>query len=301
MLLLTEWATGVVRWLQDVLPAVGLDALTNSLCPAGPGSAAVASGTPGGVIATWPKALILVRHGESSGNVARDQAESVGSEMIDIELRDVDVPLSDLGCRQARALGRWLARLPQDERPTALLSSPYQRAQQTADEALAAAGIGGDRIERLLDERLREREFGVLDRLTKPGIQAREPQQAELRGFLGKFYHRPPGGESWADVGLRVRTVLDTLRHDLAGERVLISTHQVVVLMFRYVLEAMTEADVLAVSRDDPVAHCSVTSFVHDPAAGRRGGMVLQEYNLVEPLEGEGEPVTGEEHAPAAR
>lgn len=250
--------------------------------------------------ATWPGSLFLVRHGESSGNVARDEAEATGAEIIDIELRDVDVPLSDLGRRQARALGRWLARQHQDERPTTILSSPYVRAQQTAVEALGAAGRGHDDVEWLLDERLREREFGVLDRLTRPGITAREPHQAELRSFLGKFYHRPPGGESWADVGLRVRAVLDTLRRDHVGERVLISTHQVVVLMFRYVLEAMTEADVLALSHDDPVAHCSVTSYVFDPSSGRHGGMALQAYNEVEPLVEEDQPVTTDEDAPAA-
>ena len=242
---------------------------------------------------------MLVRHGESAGNVARDEAESMGSEIIDIGLRDVDVPLSDMGRRQARALGSWLARQPQHERPTAVLSSPYVRAQQTAGEALAAAG-GGDEVERLLDERLREREFGVLDRLTRSGLLAREPQQAELRTFLGKFYHRPPGGESWADVGLRVRTVIDMLCREFAGERVLISTHQVVVLMFRYVLEAMTEAEVLAVSRTDPVAHCSVTTYRRDPSAGRRGRMVLEAYNLVEPLYDGDEPVTKDEDATAA-
>ena len=142
--------------------------------------------------ASWPEVLYLVRHGESSGNVARDEAEAAGAEMIDIDLRDVDVPLSDLGRRQAQALGNWMARHGEHERPTTILSSPYVRAQQTAAEALAAAGRDHDDVEHLLDERLREREFGVLDRLTKSGIAAREPQQAELRAFLGKFYHRPP-------------------------------------------------------------------------------------------------------------
>lgn len=250
--------------------------------------------------APWPAALSLVRHGESAGNVARDEAEDGGLEIIDIGLRDVDVPLSDLGRRQAGALGHWLARRPEHERPTIVVSSPYLRAQQTADEMLVAAGRHHDEVERLLDERLREREFGVLDRLTKAGIEAHHPEQAELRAFLGKFYHRPPGGESWADVGLRVRSVLDMLGRDLAGERVLISTHQVVVLMFRYALEAMTEAEVLSISRAEPVAHCSVTSYTFDPHAGRRGGMRLEAYNVVEPLVEEDEPVTTHEDAPAA-
>ena len=242
----------------------------------------------------------MVRHGEGSGDVARTEADGGAAGIVDVDLRDVGVPLSDLGREQAQALGRWLARQPDHERPTTILSSPYVRAQQTADEALAAARLEHAGLERLLDERLREREFGVLDRLTKAGITSREPQQAEIRAFLGKFYHRPPGGESWADVGLRVRSVLEMLCRELPGERVLISTHQVVVLMFRYVLEAMTEAEVLAVSHADPVAHCSVTSYVFDPAVGRRGRMVLQEYNVVEPLVEEDEPVTTHEDAPAA-
>ena len=54
----------------------------------------------------WPQRLWLVRHGQSQGNVARDAADEAGSHEIDIDLRDVDVPLSDLGFRQAEAAGR---------------------------------------------------------------------------------------------------------------------------------------------------------------------------------------------------
>ena len=62
----------------------------------------------------WPSRLWIVRHGQSAGNVARDLADAAGHTMIDIALRDVDVPLSELGERQARALGRWFASLPED-------------------------------------------------------------------------------------------------------------------------------------------------------------------------------------------
>ena len=55
----------------------------------------------------WPDLLYLVRHGESAGNVAREAALKAGEAMIDIDIRDVDVPLSELGQRQAIALGRW--------------------------------------------------------------------------------------------------------------------------------------------------------------------------------------------------
>jgi hypothetical protein len=57
---------------------------------------------------------------------------------------------------------------------------------------------------------------------------------------------------------------------------------------------------VLEISHDDPVAHCSVTSYAFDPSVGRRGGLALEAYNVVEPLVEEDEPVTTREDAPAA-
>ena len=53
----------------------------------------------------WPERLWLVRHGQSQGNVARDAAHEAGLHEIAIDVRDVDVPLSDLGFRQAEAAG----------------------------------------------------------------------------------------------------------------------------------------------------------------------------------------------------
>ena len=55
----------------------------------------------------WPAKLWIVRHGQSAGNVARDAADAAGLPVIDLKVRDVDVPLSELGHRQAAALGRF--------------------------------------------------------------------------------------------------------------------------------------------------------------------------------------------------
>ncbi len=219
----------------------------------------------------WPDGLWVVRHGESAGNVARDLAEEQQLERIDIAQRDMDVPLSELGERQAAALGRWIAE--QDDRPTTVWVSPYVRAQETARLALDAAGLD---LPLRVDERLREREFGVLDGLTRKGITAQFPEEAERRARLGKFFHRPPGGESWADVAQRVRNVLDEIRSDAQGERVMVVAHQVVVLVVRYVVEGMTEAQVLDIDRGGEVANCAVTSYAF-PA----GTPELTRYNDV--------------------
>ncbi len=246
----------------------------------------------------WPERLWIVRHGESAGNVARDAAEAAGQTLIDIPIRDADVPLSALGERQAQALGHWFRRLPPEERPTVVLASPYLRARQTADIALEAAALGREEDTLIVDERLREKEFGVLDRLTRAGVAKLYPEQAEFRRLLGKFYHRPPGGESWCDVILRLRSSLDMITREFRGERVLLVGHSVVVLCFRYLLERMTEEEILEIDRTNEVANCSVTSYVFDPALGKHGKLVLQEFNFVAPLEEAGEAVTTEPDAP---
>ena len=55
----------------------------------------------------WPQTLWIVRHGQSAGNIARDAAEAAGLATIAIAERDVDVPLSKLGEKQAYLAGKW--------------------------------------------------------------------------------------------------------------------------------------------------------------------------------------------------
>ena len=249
----------------------------------------------------WPSVIWIVRHGQSAGNVARETAESTGRPIIDLPMRDVDVPLSPLGERQAGALGRWFATLPEEERPTIVISSPYLRAQETARLAIDAAGMDMESdISYMTDERLREKEFGVFDRMTKEGVEKKYPELAEMRSVLGKFYHRPPGGESWCDVILRLRSVIDTITRDYRAERVLIVCHQVVVSGFRYLLERMSEEEIMAIDNAKDVANCSITCYEFDPARGRRGKLALRLFNFVAPLEEAGAEVTRHPDTPVA-
>ncbi|MGI9588750.1 MAG: phosphoglycerate mutase family protein, partial [Dietzia maris] len=76
--------------------------------------------------------LLLVRHGQSVGNVANDNARAAGAHRLELDHRDADTPLSESGVGQARAVGAWLGGLPEDARPTVWLTSPYRRAADTA-------------------------------------------------------------------------------------------------------------------------------------------------------------------------
>ncbi len=254
----------------------------------------------------WPEHLWVVRHGQSAGNVARDAAHDAGLPVIDIAERDMDVPLSPLGHQQSAALARWFASMQPDLRPTTLMVSPYVRARQTAGIVQDAGGLHPDASKPLVDERLREKEFGILDRLTHAGIVTRFPDQAEARLRTGKFYHRPPGGESWCDVILRLRSVLDTisLHYSHPGSRVLIVAHQVIVLCLRYLIEELEEDDILAIDREGDVANCGVTEYALMRAASAPGAerarLRLVRYNFVAPLEGAGAAVTATPDAPVA-
>ncbi|WP_338758587.1 histidine phosphatase family protein [Massilia sp. METH4] len=247
----------------------------------------------------WPQQIWVVRHGQSAGNVAREAAEAASQFLIDIAERDMDVPLSELGERQAAALGQWFCSLPPEHRPNVVLFSPYVRARETA----MAVVNGLDRDELLTvvaDERLREKEFGIVDRLTPLGIADKYPELHEQRRHVGKFYFRPPGGESWCDVILRLRSVLDTITREYRCERVLIVGHQVIVNCLRYLLERMDEQTILAIDRAGDVPNCSVTSYRFDPTAGKRGKLVLDLENFVAPLTSTGTPVTKGKDQPAA-
>lgn len=216
----------------------------------------------------------LVRHGESVGNVRAAQAHRCGAEAIDIDERDADVDLTEQGRRQAEAVGRWLAALPDGERPECAVVSPYLRTRRTAAIALDRLS---EQIPVVYDERLRDRELGVLDRLTGKGIEVRQPAEAEARRRLGKFYHRPAGGESWADVLLRLRGALGDIRDDHAGRRVLVVAHDVVVVLFRYIIEGLDEKAALAISRHTAPVNCGITYYkLHE-----QQGLVLDWYNAV--------------------
>lgn len=248
----------------------------------------------------WPDVLWIVRHGESAANVAREEAEANGSAYIDVPHREVDVPLSLRGERQAVALGQWFGNFSEWEKPTVVLTSPYKRALETAKLVVHSAGLDHEDIAFVIDERLREKEFGIFDRLTKTGAEKMYPEQAEARSVLGKFYHRPPGGESWCDVILRLRSVVDTVTREYRRERVLIVAHQVVVNCFRYLLEHMTEEEILGMDRAQNIANCSVTSYQYEPILGKKGKLSLRLYNFVAPLVEAGELVTTKKDIPIA-
>lgn len=152
--------------------------------------------------------LLIVRHGESVANAdKRMQGQS-------------DYPLSDLGQRQATALGRFLvnARFHFD----ATYTSPLTRARSTALALTTALGLP----EAEPTDELLEVHAGSLQGLTHAEIAQKQPGFLE-RGVteLGDFAEY--GGESYADVQRRIRTLIARWqgRHRSDSQRILAVAH----------------------------------------------------------------------------
>ena len=225
----------------------------------------------------WVDNLVIVRHGESERNVSKTTATAAGLFEYGSQSRDVDVHVTARGIEQATETGKYLASKFHFDR---VFTSPYLRTIETTRLMVSQFSYTPDIIS---EERIREKEFGILDGLTKGGIERKYPEEAKRKQLVGKYYYRPPGGESYPDVALRMHSFLGTLTRDFARRSVLVVCHAVVVLIFRRLLERLGERELLAIDGDpdQEVGNCSITWYPFNPAAGANGKMELKEFNAI--------------------
>ncbi|WP_327590638.1 histidine phosphatase family protein [Nonomuraea sp. NBC_00507] len=205
-----------------------------------------------------PGLIMAVRHGQSQANLAYQEA---GDRPLFYEPGDHEVTLTELGRAQAAALGRLLAAMPAAEAPELVWCSPYLRALDTWKIAQHAWGV--DLLPVTVDERLRDQEAGAFAHYNLAAIRERFPEELARWEAEGAYAFRPPGGESLADVVVRLRDFLK----DLDGRRVLIVAHDSVVLGLRHVIADRPDADLAEVLEFAPVLNASVS--VWRSGAGR--------------------------------
>jgi broad specificity phosphatase PhoE len=222
--------------------------------------------------------LILVRHGQSLSNVAFPAADARGLLEAEIDGRDAEVPLTEVGQAQAAAVGAWLATLPAEEVPQVVITSPYLRAKETWRLAAEASGL--DLPAPGTDDRLVDRLMGDLEMMTRAAIAQHFPDEHGRRSEAGEYRYTPPGGESFADIRVRLTSFFEDLNRDHAGERVVVVAHDAVVLMMRAVVQDLTWDQVVAAEQaDGTVRNASISQFL---AAGDH--LELVRYNSVDHL-----------------
>lgn len=206
-----------------------------------------------------PENLLLVRHGESEGNVAI-QASKTGDYSHYTE-KFITTPdhhwhITETGRAQAACVGEFIA---QTARGSRNYCSSYARTRETA----AAMNLPGAQWR--LNRSLRERDWGDIGSMPKREFDA-DPNLVRnaLRRKNDPLYWTPPNGESIADVAEnRVRNVLDTLHREAAGETVVAVTHGETMQAFRLILERMSDAEFVAMSEDkaQTIKNCEVIHY----------------------------------------
>jgi len=165
-----------------------------------------------------PKRIILVRHGESEGNLDRSRYQTT---------QDFALKLTSAGIEQAKQAGMQIKELLGDEKVYVYLS-PFFRTRETFK--YIRESIDNNVTNAIEDPRIREQDWGHL----------RHPDDnkgiVEERDNFSTFYYRIPDGESGADVYDRVSSFFDTLHRDFKKmdfpENVLIVSHGLTMRLF---------------------------------------------------------------------
>ena len=222
----------------------------------------------------WPNLLLFLRHGEAEVNVLDAKAKRDGVTLKIAEKGAFDQSLlTNQGVKQSVETGIFLAQL--FPRLDVIYCSPLQRTRETADDVALALRYS---VKIVLEDRLRELDFGDLDGLTKRGIEQYFPGEVQKRQEIGKYRYRFPGGESYEDVYQRVSAAVKDIRERDAGKNVLLVGHEVVGMVLRKDIEGITEAEVEHIGRVDTLRNCGLIHYAFDPA---KNSLALREYNRI--------------------
>ncbi|KAK9172645.1 Histidine phosphatase superfamily (branch 1) family protein [Cryptosporidium meleagridis] len=217
-----------------------------------------------------PVDLVLVRHGQSEGNLAQRLARQGELHTWTGEFRrrhNSQYRLTDRGRAQARIAGEYIKNnigFTFDK----CFTSEYVRAMETA------AMLGLPNALWNTDIYLRERDRGVLANKTHQERVLLHPDEM-VRKQRNAFYWQPSGGESLANLCLRIERVLDNLSQNCGGLRVIIVCHGGVIKSFRALLES-ERGDVN--TKINKINNCQIVWYTRrDPERGS----IANSYNWV--------------------
>lgn len=218
-----------------------------------------------------PLELIFVRHGESEGNVAVDAMERGDPSHFTSEFTNRHSSTYDLtpkGIEQAKAAGKWIIENIHGGIFDAYYCSTYVRARKTA----GYLGLPGAKW--YVRDYIREHDWGNLDAMTNEERWKKYPEVMRKRD-ISKYYFASPGGESLADMVIRVRVgILTTLYRDLPNGRGVVVTHGNVMWPVRILMEGWLPEEFQAI-RDrhnpaDKINNCQIFQYSRvDPKTGK--------------------------------
>jgi NAD+ kinase len=206
-----------------------------------------------------PNNLVLVRHGESEGNIAVARSKKGDHSAYEGEFKRRHSSLwrlSKEGANQASLTGDWIKKhlnIHFDR----FYASEYLRAMETA------ALLDIENAKWFTEFYLRERNWGSLDRASVLERNERFQESMDERS-IDPFYWTPPNGESLAELCIRIDRVIQTLHRECDGKNVIIVCHGEVMWAFRVRLERMPQETFhLLDSSKNPIHRINNCQVIH--------------------------------------
>lgn len=169
-----------------------------------------------------PKMIVIVRHGESEGNVVSPEDASFPSKA------NHAFSLTKKGRLQAARTGVYLR--ANYGRFDAYFCSTFRRTQETL--ALLYPPRLRPPIIPLVDSRLNEMMRGPWHYIPKSRMMELFPDEQAIRNREGEYHYRPPAGQSCQDVEILIHSFMSDLRENYDGKRILIAGHGTWMLIF---------------------------------------------------------------------
>lgn len=226
----------------------------------------------------WPNWLVLVRHGRSIYNEERELVNRGVLKTYTTKVKNVrnaDIALSDKGKKQAEKTAKYLKKTYSHF--DLIFASPFKRAYNTG--RIIARQFPKSRF--IIEERIREKEFGITDGLTPDELKELFPYEYERKQKEKKYYYRPIGGESYTDLNLRIWSFLTTLVREYSKTNILVVSHSAVMLSFRKLLEKLSEQEVLKIDKQDDIKNCAIVTYGFDPNLKPKPKLKLNIYNKI--------------------
>jgi broad specificity phosphatase PhoE len=244
---------------------------------------------------SMPYDLVFIRHGESEANLVH-QLERDG--VIHVNHREVyDRPdwlqrLSAKGTVQAKAAGDWLRKNYIDPNDfDRCYGSTFMRTRETAYY------VGGDDSHWLLDDRLKERDWGRYGATPKEERALLFPE-THKNHKSNKWYSRMDGGESLADnVLMRARDFFGSLHREMSEKRVLVVSHGEFILTMRYLIERMLPEEWMIMEGDkaQEIKNCTIVHYTRvNPEDPNDISPHLSWIRLIYPYDTDNSPFNGE-------
>ncbi len=171
--------------------------------------------------------VYFIRHGQTDWNAARRYQGQR------------DIPLNDLGRAQARRNGAALMALGATLAGAEYVSSPLGRARETMEIMRAAMGLAPS--EYRVDEAIKEIHYGHWEGLLAEDMPRLDPQGLAARR-RDPYRWRPDGGESYADLALRIGRWLGTVERDCV-----VTSHGGVMRTLQGLVTGLSPAEILSI------------------------------------------------------